>query len=264
MNIFAEQEFRFATPFSDDQLLVSNAGGVLNKVMLVNKGGVVEVGSLFGRRDFHQPEGVACDEEGGVFVVDRYNGCGKVFHMGCPHEGEFGNGILNQPVGIAIDGKRVYVADNENHRVAVFDKAGALVDSIGSGYGQGPGQLFCPCGVAVYKNILIVAEWGNGRVQVFNKTSGASLLIREGFPHAHDVKVDAGGKVYVAVYSAKQVRIFDIKEIMKDVVIAEEGEDEVFQLEVPPMSLVFGDKDSQTLPWIVTKTRVIKGAFDKS
>jgi DNA-binding beta-propeller fold protein YncE len=263
MNIFIEQELRFASPYRVDQLLVSNAGAGLNKVMLVNKGGTVMAGSVFGR-NFNQPEAIAYDEpHQQCYVVDRRNGCVKVFGETMEFVRGFGLGLLNQPVGIALDGNRVYVADNENHRVAVFDREGVLVETIGSGYGPGHGQMFCPCGVAIYKNVLIVAEWGNGRVQLFDKTSGKSMLVREGFLHAHDVKVDAHGRVYVAVYFAKQVRMFDIKEILEDVVVAAEGDDEVVQLEVPPMSLVFGDTAAE-LPWIVTKTKLIKGAFDKS
>ena len=256
MNIFFEQSFRAVAPFWDHHLLVSNSRS--NRVDLVNKRGHV-IESSYLSQNFSQPEGMVYDgSSGNTFVVDRYNGCVKVFSDMSDFEFEFGNGILNEPVGIALEKNRIYVADNENHRVAVFDKQGNLVDSIGSGFGHGYGQLFCPCGVAVYKGLVIVAEWGNGRVQFFK--NGKSVFVQDGFPHAHDVKVDAEGRVYVAVYTAKQVRSFKIGEITEDLVVAELESDQVYQLEVSPIGLVFGDGTSKP-PWVVTKSVVIKGVF---
>ena len=210
MNIFHEQQFRFAARTNGDQLLVSDVSS--NTVFRARKGG-----GVFGKEihaDFKQPEDIAVDGNGDVFVVDRYNGCVKVFsYDSAQHEYQLqrviGEGALNQPVGITLAKDKgeteVYVADNENHRLAVFRPDGHFVRAVGGGYGQAGGQLFCPCGVAVYKGFAIVAEWGNGRVQVFDK-GGKSVLVANGFPHAHHVAVDGEGVVYVALYSHKQIR----------------------------------------------------------
>ncbi len=50
----------------------------------------------------------------------------------------FGQGTLNRPHGLTVgpDG-RIYVADSGNHRIAIFDAEGNLVDSLGT-FGQAP------------------------------------------------------------------------------------------------------------------------------
>ena len=249
MNIFDTPEFRFAAPYRDGKLLVTSKSS--NSLVFADRGGEA-VGGLMG--DFAQPDGIAYDEASGrVYVVDRYHHCVKVFDEKIVMESVIGNElILNQPVGIALDGNRIYVADNENHRVAVFDKEGNLVDSIGSGYGSGYGEMFCPCGVAIYNGLLIVAEWGGGRVQIFK--DGNEILIKEGFPHAHDVKVDKDGVVHVAVYSAKQVRSFKILGIDGEVVTT--GEEKTIQLDVEPTSLFIQPDDGKL--GIVTRTKLIR------
>jgi DNA-binding beta-propeller fold protein YncE len=219
MNVFREPQYRFAAKFYSENdtavpvgYYVSDAAS--NQLLIANEGGDV-VGDVVGR-EFKQPEKMAFGK-GGVYAVDRYNGCVRVFEFdgegGWNHARSFGEDVLNQPVGIAIDpsSQRVYVANNENHNVAVFESDGRFVRTIGGPYGQGAGELFCPCGVALYKGLVIVAEWGNGRVQVFDE-GGRSILVLGGFPHAHDVVVDErDGGVYVALYSSKRIRKFSIR-----------------------------------------------------
>ena len=211
MSIFREPELRFATYLGADRILVSDHAS--NLVLEADREGNLTHSTIDGK--FTKPEGIAVSAAGEVFVVNRHPGSVHVF--GRDAEGgfvplrAFGEGILNQPVGITLDNARglAYVADNENHRVAVFSFAGCLERTIGNGYGQEPGRMFCPCGVAIHKGLVIVAEWGSGRVQVFN-AQGVSLLAIDGFPHAHDVVANADGEVFVALYSHKRVRRFRI------------------------------------------------------
>jgi DNA-binding beta-propeller fold protein YncE len=265
MNVFHDAEFRAAAcVLRDDSILVSDARS--NSVLRVDLEGNV-MGGI--ECDFKQPEGIAVSRDGEVYVVDRYNGCVKVFAYGedktkLVHQRTFGEGILNQPVGIAIayiplppentkDNTRIYVADNENHRVMVYNKEGEFHWVIGEGYGQGVGQLFCPCGVAWYKGLLIVAEWGNGRVQVFNKHC-KSILCIGGFPHAHDVGVDLEGNVYVALYSSKRIRKFKI-DVHEDGTPTFTVGEEVTDLIVNPTSLLVGDKGVVV---VVGRTKVVR------
>ena len=141
MNIHQEQEFRFATRLRDGRLLVSDQTS--NSVLVADKNGSFGEKSIWNSL-FNKPQDLAVDPEtGNLFVVDRYNHC---FHVFTPVENQFkhhrifGNGKLNQPVGIAIQDAEIYIADNENHRIAVFDKdTGNLTRTIGDGYGQKPG-----------------------------------------------------------------------------------------------------------------------------
>ena len=84
----------------------------------------------------------------------------------------FGRG---KPTGVTIgpDGL-IYVADTHEHRVAVFDQAGTLVDGWGA-YGEGPGQFIYPTDVAfktdeagAVERVYVSEYGGNDRVSVFN------------------------------------------------------------------------------------------------
>jgi DNA-binding beta-propeller fold protein YncE len=252
MNVYTDPEFRFATRLADDRLLISCQA--TNRVLVADPTGTV-TGAIAA--EFNMPQDIAVATNGVIFVVDRYNHCVKVlddFAIGGDfvRNRDIGTGELNQPVGIATHGGEIFVADNENHRIAVFNHAtGKLVDTIGKGFGQGPGQLFCPCGVALYHDLVIVAEWGNGRLQVFR--DGKSVLIVNGIPHAHHVTVDPDGNVYVAQYSHKRVRRIKID-------INKEGgapsfiiDDTFTQLDHSPCGLFWDDGKVVA----VTKTKLI-------
>jgi hypothetical protein len=164
----------------------------------------------------------------------------------------FGEGMLNQPVGIVLDKERdeLYVADNENHRIVAFKTDGTFLLTLGNGYGQKPGQMFCPCGVAFYKNLIVIAEWGNGRLQMFK--DGKSVLVINGMPHAHDIIINEEGEGYVALYSHKALAKFKIT-LNDDASPCFELCAERIQLEHNPTSLFF-DKDGKL--GVVTKTRL--------
>ncbi|HEY5144083.1 MAG TPA: NHL repeat-containing protein [Solirubrobacteraceae bacterium] len=93
---------------------------------------------------------------------------------------------LDHPQGIALDpgGTRVYVADDDNHRVVVLDpQTLALVAQVGS-LGTGPGQLQNPYDVAVdaqSPSRLYVADNLNNRVDVFDAATLASVGTFGGF-----------------------------------------------------------------------------------
>jgi DNA-binding beta-propeller fold protein YncE len=77
---------------------------------------------------FKQPNGIAVDEAGNVYVADSGIGNDRVQVFSA--EGEFlgkwgsngdGDGQFKQPNGIAVDGSgKVYVTDSRNRRVQVF------------------------------------------------------------------------------------------------------------------------------------------------
>ena len=74
--------------------------------------------------------------------------------------------VLN-PKGITLDGQgRIYVADNENDRVQVFENNGSFVRSIGNN------QVFSsPWGVAVAEDgTLYVSDSETDRIFIFDST----------------------------------------------------------------------------------------------
>lgn len=208
-----ESDFRFFVRLHDGRGLLSCHS--LNVVLVVNGNG-----DVMGRisEGICKPEGIAVNSKGFIHVVDRHKNCIHVFDKNlslqrsiCMNNND--PGPMNQPVGIAISGvdDRIYVADNENHRVLVLSAEGEHVFTFGSGgYGTAPGRFFCPCGVAIFNHpvhgeLVIVSEWGGGRVQVFRVT-GTLFALYGGVSHAHDVVVDSDGIVYVSEYSTRRIK----------------------------------------------------------
>jgi sugar lactone lactonase YvrE len=86
-----------------------------------------------------------------------------------PGQGSNDPGALEDPYGVAIGPEGdVYVADEGNSRVSVFDTSGQFLRSFGS-IGAGAGNLEFPYAVAVSPNgTVYVADTNNYRLSVFN------------------------------------------------------------------------------------------------
>jgi DNA-binding beta-propeller fold protein YncE len=107
-----------------------------------------------GPAQFDFPAGLAGDARGRVLVVDRGNSRVQILEgTSGRYLGMFGSvgsgvGQFRAPRQIASREERIYVVDQLNHRVSVFDLDGRPVLSIG-GFGTQPNQLNMPRGVAV-------------------------------------------------------------------------------------------------------------------
>ena len=254
MSVFIEPEYRFTVVAGRKRMVSCQA---TNSLIITHPDGKIKETVT---ADFQMPQGIVfLEKTGEFFVVDRYSGCVKVFlknkkESTLEFTRSFGEGILNQPVGIVLDKDRhvLYVADNENHRIVAFKVTGTLLRTLGDGYGQRPGQMFCPCGVAFYKNLIVIAEWGNGRLQMFN--DGKSVLVINGMPHAHDIIINEEGEGYVALYSHKAIAKFKIT-FNDDASPCFELCADRIQLEYNPTSLFF-DEDGKL--GVVTKTKLLK------
>jgi len=246
-----ESNYRFFVRLADGRALLSCHAQ--NAVLIVDCGGAV-VGKVEPMALFAKPEGIAIDSKGCIFIVDRHNNCIHVLDQHLVHLRSMITahqpiGRLNQPVGIAVSPKdgRIWVADNENHRVVALTENGWHSATLGSGYGTAPGQLFCPCGVAIYDQpdygeLIVVSEWGGGRVQVFEAATGNVFAIFGGVPHAHHVVVDKEGIMFVSEYSSKRIKRFSIDGNWRS------------GCEESAVSLVAGDDG---LAMVVTPTRVV-------
>ena len=90
-----------------------------------------------------------------------------------------GNGQLNVPFGVALDGSgNVFVGDVTNNRVVEFNSMGVFVQNIGS-LGSGTGQLHSPNAVAIDNNgHLFVADQSNNRVVEFQVSGNTAIFIQ--------------------------------------------------------------------------------------
>jgi len=129
---------------------------------------------------FNSPSDVAVDASGGIYVADRnnhriqkcaLNGVSGTCTTFAGITGVSGSDFdhLGSPRAVVVDGAgRVYVADEWNHRVQVFDAAGAYLTTIGGSWGPNTGQLRSPSGIALDSaGNVYVADRENHRIQKF-------------------------------------------------------------------------------------------------
>lgn len=127
-------------------------------------------------------------------------------------------GFLANPRGLAVRGTRVVVADDQNHRLAVFDTGGKFLRTVGKGPGVNPKQLNFPFGVAVDgAGRVFVADDMNQRVVRYGPKPKYKYTARWGsygtgpgklaFPRA--IAVDAAGLVYVTNTGNDRIDVFN-------------------------------------------------------
>ena len=116
-----------------------------------------------------RPLGVAVDDKGVIFVGDF--GLGIVALDPAAHKmllfSKVSQKSLATPAGIAVDSKRVYATDANTNTLAVFDKEGHFIQSLGATDG-----IKRPVGVAVdeEKDLLLVVNGGDHQVLLFNRS----------------------------------------------------------------------------------------------
>jgi DNA-binding beta-propeller fold protein YncE len=179
-------------------------------------------------RGFINPYDVAFSRDGRIFVLNHCDSARKnLMRVGIvnldeeEYLGEFGKGSgtgddqFNSPVAMAFDTQdRLYVTDELNHRVTIFDASGKFLhkwDAAGSGDGEFNG----PAGIAVDReDHVYIVDQHNSRIQKFT-TSGkylgqwGELGSRPGqFNLPWGVTTDAAGDVYVADWRNDRVQKF--------------------------------------------------------
>lgn len=133
-----------------------------------------------GAGELHTPRGLAVDAQH-VYVADTRNHRIAVFARDgafVRNLGSFGGAsgkadgdalLLRFPADVALDvDGRLYIADQDNHRIVVSDANGKVLARWGS-FGPHPGQLASPSGVEVRGERVYVADRDNHRIAVFDR-----------------------------------------------------------------------------------------------
>jgi len=120
-----------------------------------------------------------------------------------------GPGQMRSPVGIAIAGDLVYVADFDNDRIQVFTRAGEALRGWGV-TGSDPGQFRGPAGVAIGPDgTVFVADQLNHRIQRFTPEG---ILVSSWSAGGDDAApfgiAVAGGRIYVTDLEAGRIGVW--------------------------------------------------------
>ena len=101
-----------------------------------------------------------------------------------------GPGYLTRPKGIAVDSDgHIWVADEMQDRLQVFNREGQLLTYIGTGHGDLPGQFKSLIGVAIDKqNRVFTSEQEPGRVQMFQYVTDAEKAAAEKTRHEEELQ----------------------------------------------------------------------------
>ena len=183
-------------------------------------------------RGFTNPCDIAHAKDGRIYVINRCDYARRtairvgILNFEEEYIGEFSNGYGDgdgqfvKPVAIAIDsGDRLFVTDEFNKRVSVFDSRGKFLYKWGS-EGVNKGDLRSPSGIAVdgSDNVYVADQYSN-KVTKFSDTgeyieSWGSEGTGDGqFNMPWGLAVDVPGNVYVADWRMTGYRNFPLKVI---------------------------------------------------
>lgn len=177
----------FVTNNSHGQIIVTESGKFCVNVFDSEKNKVLKFGkrgSEPGVGHFLFPAGVTVDSDDNIYVVDNNGNCIQKFSP----QGEFiesvgekGADVLQfyYPLGIRYHpfNHKLYVCDQENHRVQVLTTDLAYHNCFGS-KGKGYGNFLKPVGVAFNRNgNIFITDRFNGRVQVFREDGQFYMLL---------------------------------------------------------------------------------------
>lgn len=185
------------------------------------------VNNGFNGRGFANPYDTAVSQDGRIFVLNRCDPPRAtairvgICNLDEDYLGEFGQGYgggdgqFVLPVAMAFDRQdRLYITDEYNHRVSIFDASGTYVSKWGV-LGSGAGQFNGPAGIAIdADDHVYVVDQNNHRVQKY--TSDGQFLLQWGAPGSGEGQfdmpwgacVDAQGQVYVADWRNDRIQQF--------------------------------------------------------
>jgi len=148
-----------------------------------------------------QPNGVAADEQGNLYIADKSSGTVKKVAAAGGTPVTLISGLQN-PAQIAVDGKgNVYVADTGNNRIAMTSPAGGAITALGTG-------LTAPVGVAVdaLGNVYATSTGANTLVKIAAGGGQTAIALTGAVtPIPTRLALDAAGDLFVVDSANKAI-----------------------------------------------------------
>lgn len=223
--------FEISADFSEpSDVAVSKDGkiyvvdGVNNRIKVFSKNGQAlsafgEKGSMEGRFQF--PLGIDVDNAGNIYIADAGNSRVQIFDRDTNFTAAINLPVKSDkpadPTDVAVDESRnrLYVVDNDNHRLLVYDlSTRQLINTIG-GPGDQELKFRYPFLTALNKeNYLYVVDVINTRVQVISPDGlfvtyvGGWGVEKGQFFRPKGIAVDASNRIYVSDSYMGVIQVF--------------------------------------------------------
>ena len=160
------------------------------------------------------PYFISFSSDGDMFLTSDSSNCIYVYDNNGRQKttiGSKGTGPLqfNDPIGIAINGDIMYVAEYGGHRIHKLTLGGAFLSIFGS-KGSGKGQFINPWGICIGPdNRLYVADNGNNRIQVFHSDDTYSHVIDINVKKfSYGLSFDVSSHLHLTSYNSNIVSVF--------------------------------------------------------
>lgn len=160
-----------------------------------------------------QPTDIAISDDGRAYVLDGLNGRVVVFNTDGKQAFSFGTQEkLALPMGIAVAGNQVYVADTGNQRIVIYNLHGQFIKSFPL-YGNYPPQ---PVALSVDGNVISWSDRRNHRFCQMQADSGKEIRCRgkrgEGkheFQFPFQLATDRDGYLHVVDILNGRIQVFN-------------------------------------------------------
>jgi len=151
---------------ADGRFLVTNTRG--GNISVFRDGRLEHTVGRPGTRDgeFSHPHDIDVAPDGTVYVVDSGNNRLQVFDAGLTHRASVGPELkLSGPKYLSVNGQRLWLADEYNHRLLLLDRDLRLLGVLGTGRrGRGADAFYKPEAVVARAPYLWVIDTYNDRV----------------------------------------------------------------------------------------------------
>ena len=178
----------------------------------------------------------AADPEGGVYVADSGNHRVQIFTPKGAHRNTVPlppppSGPAPDPTDVTVDfgRSRFFVADNDNHRILVYDMAASRFTDTWGSFGQGPLHFRFPFLLdCTPQGYLLVVEPINTRVQVINprgKFVGflGAWGVRPGQLFRPKGVAVCGDRIFVSDSYLGKIEVFDLRGRFHGVLVGRDG-----------------------------------------